>query len=200
MAENEKKKKALQRRDFDVVIEGHVDDGNYDITFNRLVACLESMALAEGVKYWTIEHDADVLEDGTLKRRHHHIVLRFRTRHTQNAVITYIAGCVDCPRDVVSVAFANPLWRRIRYLMHLDELGKKTIYPIERVKTNDKQTLINAYNSDTDDITSDYLISLVTSANCKAEILVILGVSAYCKYRSIINDLWQEKGTYERCK
>lgn len=195
MAEEEKKKRAAQKRDFDVVVEGHINAGDYDLTPSRVLACLDAAAQAEGIKYWTAYHTQDFKEDGTLKRPHFHIVLRFPTRHTQNAIIRYVANTLlDVPKDAVSVAFVGVLYRRIRYLMHLDELGTKTIYPIDIVKTNDKPTLINAYNSDTDEITSDYLLSLVASHDRKADILQILGVSAYSKYRPIINDLWNEKG------
>lgn len=197
MAEEKKQKTALQRRDFDIVIEGHVDQGDYDISFNRLLACLESGALVDGIKYWCIEHNADFLEDGSVKRRHFHIVCRFPTRHRQTAVVKYFATLLDVPDIVVSVAFASVLFRRIRYLMHLDELGTKTLYPLENVKTNDRQTLMNAYNSDSDEVTADYLMSLVASYPRKSDLLRILGVSAYSKYRSIINDLWAEK-EYEK--
>lgn len=192
MEEDKKRKK--QKRDFDVVIEGHIKEGDYDITEERLIASLNSCAFAEGLKYWAIRHDADILESGEVKRPHFHVVLRFPTRHTQSAVVKYIADVVDCPKEAVSVAFANPLYRRIRYLMHLDELGTKTVYPLEKVRTNDKQELMNAYNSDSESITGDYLIDLVKRSRGKVEILRVLGVSCYSKYRLIISDLWNEKG------
>lgn len=193
MEETTKKGKPLQKRDFDAVVEYHIKDGDYNLSPERVKACLEACGVAEDVHYWFILHDADIEADGTPKRKHYHIVLRFPTRHTQQSIVRYLGRVLDVPDEAVSVNFAKPLFRRIRYLMHLDELGTKTIYPMERVETNDRQLLTNAYNSDAEEITSDYLVALVMSCDFRAEILGILGVSAYSKYRAIINDLWSEK-------
>lgn len=143
-----------------------------------------------GASYFAILHDFDYKEDGTKERNHYHIVLQFGSRHRVGAIIKKLAFNFGCDPLCVSVIPSTDIIRDIRYLIHLDEDGEKTAYPVDDIMTNDRRSLDYALSVGGNSLDIDTLQAIVTAKKGnRLEIIRELGLNTYARYRSVINDL-----------
>lgn len=73
-------------------------------------------------------HDADVLSDGSLKKPHWHIVIKWRNTTTIKAVIKHVCPALGCPMYAKIVASMRLM---LRYLAHQDNPEKAQYNPAE---------------------------------------------------------------------
>lgn len=71
-------------------------------------------------------HDSDVLSDGSLKKPHWHIVIKWRNTTTLKAVIKHVCPALGCPMYAKIVASMRLM---LRYLAHLDNPEKAQYDP-----------------------------------------------------------------------
>lgn len=170
----------------------------YDILHPITVACDEN-----GVSYWAIRHDLDLLEDGTLKRPHIHIVLDFGKNTRVSRVFRLLAVALgesatvvfdgaEIPNPRLSVDVAHNRTACIRYLCHMDSEDKVKYAPCE-VYSNDYGRFDLAMRANGGQIDVALILDLLQEGNGSlVYILKALGCSLYNKYRNVILDLKKE--------
>lgn len=143
--------------------------------------------------YAYILHDKDILDDGTLKTPHIHLVglLKHNTSRlctTINNIDDYIhtgtlAITIDKMSDIVG---------SIQYLVHKNDTNKYQ-YPFENIVSNISIGELNTYmNSDARCMSIEYLIDIVEHTRSRIEIMRKIGLSNYHQYRNVINDIYNE--------
>lgn len=91
-------------------------------------------------KYAFIKHDKDLLDDGTLKKEHYHIVITFSNYRWRNAIATELGITINYLEKIRNLENA------LKYLIHYNNSNKYQ-YDIEDVQGTLKQKLINIINT-----------------------------------------------------
>lgn len=150
--------------------------------------CLKSFRERSPCEWWAILHNHDVLDDGTFKRPHWHIVIESVTKHTTTGIVRDLADCLGVNDNRVSVRECMSLIASIRYLIHIDDPDKYCYVPFD-VITTDKAKFIEALNRNDDDVTIEEVISICRDSNDVIDVMKRLGLKNYQRYRTTIKDV-----------
>lgn len=177
----------LYSNQFDFVIQQKIKLDNSILTYDDLIGFFASLSC----HYWIILHDKDFDENGEVKTPHFHVVSRFSCQFRKSTLINKISKYLNIPSNVVSVAKCQVLTKSIRYLTHLD-FKNKYQYDLKDIKSNDYSTLICSYTFSKEDLTAGDLIVVCQLRLSVSQLLQIIGLRNYSRYRNVINDLRQE--------
>ena len=185
-----KTKKNSYARQFNIIIEilNKEEELNKNISATELVdrfIYYTKQIFKLGIAY-NILHWKDTKENGEAKRPHMHCVLNLKGRMTKQSLINKLCELLNIEENRISVESVNNLRSCLRYLIHLDDIDK-TKYDYEDILTNDEETLKRAifYN---ENLSVEELQELCKNMSL-VEIIKLLGVEAYKKYRIVILDL-----------
>lgn len=150
--------------------------------------CEEKMSL-----YGFILHDKDILEDGTLKTPHIHLVGNLKTnRRRLSSTLNDIADYVECDTLAVSIDKMSDLVGSLQYLIHKNNASKHQ-YDVKDIITNLQEGELNTYlNSDSKSMSIEYLIDVICTHPSKLDIMRVIGLTYYHLYRNTINDIYRE--------
>lgn len=104
-------------------------------------------------KFAYIKHDKDLLEDGSLKKEHYHIVISFTNYRWRNAIATELGITENYIEKI------RNLENSLKYLIHYNNLSKYQ-YSIEDVQGTLRQKLENYINSQ-DKTESEKVLELI---------------------------------------
>lgn len=143
--------------------------------------------------YFFILHDKDLNNQNELKTAHYHLCIIFKdcSKLSPKGFISLFKEYIDIlmPDNLIEVKRIYNERASIRYLIHLDNQDKFK-YWVADIFTNNNQ-LLNIYiNADT---MLDYLIYCIKASNGNyIDLIRLIGIEFYNKYRYIINDIWKE--------
>lgn len=191
-----------QSRDIVLVIERNPHKkGEHVIQREDLIKTLgecSSTTSKNPFKYWGVLHDKDVLEDGTIKRPHYHVVLRLEKKAMPSGIAKEIARALGS-NDINRFGYQRCENRTgmVRYLMHLDD-PHKTRYQREDVFTNDETELTACINAvSANDLNAESLIDATDKARNHRELLRAIGLGNYIQVKGVISDIWEERQQQE---
>lgn len=92
-------------------------------------------------KYAYIKHDKDVLEDGSIKKEHYHVVVSFSNYRWRNAISNELGITINYIEKVRNIENA------LKYLIHYNNSNKYQ-YDIEEVKGTLKHKLDTLINNE----------------------------------------------------
>lgn len=145
-------------------------------------------------QFYYIVHDSD--EDTPFK--HIHFILCFKGQQSLQRVLNVISEGLNINVDAIQLDKLNSLGGYLRYILHVDKESvklNKHQYSITDIVSNQVQEIIQSYiDSKDEDISTDVLINLVIDTNYDYEIMDIIGIKLYHKYRYEIKVLRDEQG------
>lgn len=170
----------------------------YDLKY--LLTKVEEYVRSNSEEYYYIVHDKDVLEDGTLKTIHIHLLYRTNSKNvirlkTELHRLTEFIYGNDTDKLLCTISIDK--WRNhdygIQYLTHRNDVGKHQ-YSIEEVFTNDIEYLTDVMNMEVDSKTLDVesIYNLCIQCNSRIELYTRIGLTNCRNYRNIINDIWED--------
>ena len=136
-----------------------------------------------------ILHDRDTDEYNHVKIRHYHVVLTLSSSIRIGTLINYLLDIFNGLREnMISIDKCSSVSAQTRYLIHLDDCDKFQ-YDESDIVTNNKSqveyylkeiTRINDVND---------LIAIVEQYRNLRELIRVLGIDNYKRYRLVIKDL-----------
>lgn len=135
--------------------------------------------IQDNLHYASIIHNRDILEDGTIKKIHTHVVIYFLNARTIKAVSKEL----DLPSNYIEPCKKN-YKKALLYLIHYDE-PKKIGYPLDEVEGDLKSVLIKTLQSfDTEDESILKIIKILNqldfiSLNDFVQIICMEGLYSY---------------------
>lgn len=148
----------------------YLDDERHLKTYDYIV---------NNLHYASIIHDKDLNDDGTFKKVHRHVVIRFLNAKT----ITAVSKELDLQSNYIEPCKSN-YKKALLYLIHYDE-PNKIGYSVDAVEGDLKSVLIKTLQSfDTEDESILKIISILnqleyTSLNDFVQIICMEGLYSY---------------------
>lgn len=161
-------------------------------------------ALIDNLKTWLdnntkqyafILHDKDVLEDGSKKTPHIHVVCNMNTTKQRIAtILNDLTKSLDISPLLVTIDKYSSFNASIQYLIHKNN-EEKYQYDIKDIITNIPQQeldLFMKYETQSEELTAERLIDVVAKAKKRTDILREIGLFNYRINRAVIMDVAQE--------
>lgn len=181
-----------QTRKFSCVIECYskIPEGRKIDNYDVLKESLQDMQIILPSSYWAIIHDMDYDEEtGELERKHIHLVLETKTRHTCLGVVRLLGEAFGISQTRVSVRTTRNEYSCIRYLMHMDNPEKQPYLPFD-VVTNDQEGLnVAILNASALELQIEDLIKVISESRNEMEVAQKIGLKNYQRYRGTIKDI-----------
>lgn len=137
----------------------------------------------------TILHDLDKRDDGYLKTKHLHVVLILKKRISKVKLLDIVSNKLYFDKNCISLDICNNFNSSVRYLVHKDNPDKFQYFEGNILSNNIERvnSILNNPNIDYLDFTTLYQLCL----NCPdiTDIMSIIGLQNYKKYRSCIMDI-----------
>lgn len=154
--------------------------------YGPLVSSLERLG-----RYASIIHDKDVLEDGTLKTAHAHIVLQGEEARSSKSWLDLVSMALDLDRKCISIEACKNVTGALRYLVHKDDTDKAQYDPSAIITncSDDVKTALEATaKRPLDSFTADELLACPTLR----DLLDLCGNALYLRLKPIYLDLRAE--------
>lgn len=175
-----------------LVIEKLDTINNKEITDIDLLKYLkENQAISY---YACILHDKDVDDEGVLKRKHYHLVIKLDTVRSGKSIAKDIAKSLMINDFCISYSVCRSLVKSVQYLVHQNDIDKFQYSEFD-IYSNDINETMNIIinNESMEDLDIDILIDLIRCSSKLSQVYRTLGLSKSRQYRSLITDLWKEK-------
>src|SRR5574344_927380 len=186
--ENGRSLSSFQSNQFGLVVPRDINLEGGKV-FTLLPSSLERFLKGLSVHYWFILHSEDINpETGELKTPHYHIVIRSPVFYRSSSLINKFSNGLIIPKNVVSIRKCPVLTSALRYLCHSDDVDKHQ-YDFGDINTNDLSTLLCAYTLQKEELTSSDLLTLCSLHLSSPQILMVIGLKNYSRFRNTINDL-----------
>ena len=92
-------------------------------------------------------HDKDILEDGTPKTIHLHIMLETYETYTQLQALKEFSNALNVDKKLISLKGSNNLYLLVQYLTHKNDQNKAQ-YNFSEILTNNSEYLEELYNTE----------------------------------------------------
>lgn len=153
--------------------------------------------------YAFILHDKDVLEDGSTKTPHIHLVGVYNTnRQRLSTILNDLSVHVGVNDLAISIDKMNDINGSIQYLLHRNN-PQKYQYDVSQITTSLELDELNLYlQRESNSISTSGLLDIIRNAKSKIDVYESIGLENYRQYRQVINDLWfevHEKATLFAC-
>lgn len=142
--------------------------------------------------YFYIVHDKDIDENGSLKHKHIHFVLRLNGRYRLSTILNKLCDCLGFTNsNGIEVSKTVNFVGSIQYLTHKNDKDKYS-YSSDLICTNiNRNELETLLSMSAKGIDTDYLITLVQTSNSILDVISTLGLNYYTPYRATIRDIWE---------
>lgn len=140
----------------------------------------------------TIIHDKDKLVNGDLKTIHLHAYIELGQKYTLKAILDTLSNSLSIDKCNIQIEPTNNDYLIVQYLTHKNDKDK-TNYPIENIKTNDSELLLDKWNKtykSEDEIRREILHKCPTTDFI--ELVDIYGISQVNSLRGLIKDIKAE--------
>lgn len=154
------------------------------------------------IEWSFILHDKDVNDDGVLKTPHVNLVALLSKRTRLSTVMHKIADIFEVDDLAVSIETCSDYAGSLQYLIHKND-GNKFQYARDEIVSNIPSVDLNSIlDGETDTLSYDRLVDLVTHSRSKLNLIEDLGLGLYRHYRPVINDIWYliRGDDYGECK
>lgn len=136
-----------------------------------------------------IKHDRDEDEYHNAKTLHYHVVLALNSRYRIGTIIDKLMDSIKgLNENQISIDKCSSLSAQSRYLIHLDDRDKYQ-YDDNDIVTNSRDTLDYFLKEIVSINDMNDLIAVVTRYPCLFDLMRVLGIDNYKKYRNIIKDI-----------
>lgn len=146
-------------------------------------------------QYAFILHDRDVLEDGSKKTPHLHVVCNMNSAKQRIAtILNDLTKSLDISPLLVTIDKYSSFNSSIQYLIHKNN-EEKYQYDIKDIVTNipnPELDLFMKYNTQSEELTAERLIDVVRKAKKRTDIMREVGLFNYRINRPVIMDIAQE--------
>lgn len=140
--------------------------------------------------YAFILHDRDVDEDGIIKYRHYHLVLKCNSRYAKDTIITDVAKNLGCNRSCIKCKAYNDVYSAVQYLIHANDKDKFQYNKGEIISNDDGATMV--YLLGEFKIEIDDLIYIVAGAKSLTEVYSTIGIKNSKQYHWVIKDIYND--------
>lgn len=165
------------------------------IVDKKLIEDLENWLIANTKQYAFILHDKDILEDGSMKTPHIHVVCNMNTTKQRIAtILNDLTKSLDISPLLVTIDKYSSFNASIQYLIHKNN-EEKYQYDVKDIKTNipsQELDLFMKYETQSEELTAERLIDVVAKAKKRTDILREIGLFNYRINRAVIMDVAQE--------
>lgn len=136
-----------------------------------------------------IKHEKDLSDDGHLKTPHYHIVLVFSGSYRVGTILKKIMDVFNgLNENQISIDKCSSVSAQTRYLIHLDDFDKYQYDSVD-IETNNRGQ-VEYYLKEVHKIVDvNDLITVVREYRNLTELIRVLGIENYKKYRMVIKDL-----------
>lgn len=146
-------------------------------------------------QYAFILHDKDILEDGTPKTPHLHVVCNMNSAKQRIAtILNDLTKSLDISPLLVTIDKYSSFNASIQYLIHKNN-EEKYQYEINDIITNippQELELFMKYETQSEELTAERLIDVVKKAKKRTDIMREVGLYNYRINRPVIMDIAQE--------
>ena len=157
----------------------------------RELMCDEKDVIYCAVIYHSNDYDR---ERSAYKTPHFHVVLHMAHNYRCETMLNWVVDLFHCNANQVSIEKCNSLSMQTRYLIHLDDFDKYQYRELDIV-TN-RADLVERYLKEIRKITDvNDVIAIMREYRNLAELMSVIGLENYRKYRCIIQDL-RKDGMY----
>lgn len=178
-----------QFKSYAIIIEEIDNQTNDILIFEELIKALELLT----TEYYVILHDKDVDDDDIIIRPHYHCVVETRSRMDLSALLNKLAKILNIRKERITLDYNYTKVASLRYLIHLDDLDKYQYAPF-LITTNKKDILTSAFRENSEDVSTETLLSLILDRNMNKFALVrSLGLKQFKKNWQVINFLWEDR-------
>lgn len=137
-----------------------------------------------------IMHDNDCDDFGNLKTKHYHLIIVFVGNYRIGTIINLLVGMFHCNNNQISIEKCNNIASQVQYLIHLNDIDKYQYNKFDIV-TNDKELTENYLKQLTNIKDSQELIRLCRVYKNPLDLLNVIGIDNYKKYRIVIQDIYK---------
>lgn len=136
-----------------------------------------------------IKHEKDLSDDGHKKIPHYHIVLVFSGSYRVGTILKKIMDVFNgLNENQISIDKCSSVSAQTRYLIHLDDFDKYQYDSVD-IETNNRGQ-VEYYLKEVHKIVDvNDLITVVREYRNLTELIRVLGIENYKKYRMVIKDL-----------
>lgn len=146
-------------------------------------------------QYAFILHDKDILEDGTPKTPHLHVVCNMNNSKQRIAtILNDLTKTLDISAFLVTIDKYSSFNSSIQYLIHKNN-EEKYQYDVKDIITNiptQELDLFMKYETQSEELTAERLIDVVKKAHKRTDIMREVGLFNYRINRPVIMDIAQE--------
>ena len=139
-----------------------------------------------------ILHTKDWLEEeNRFKHPHYHVVITFGGSYRVQTIINWLSELFHANINQIGCEKCNSVSMQVRYLIHLDDFDKYQ-YKEYEIETNNKD-VVHRYMMEIKKIVdvNDLFVIMNEYKNLK-ELIRVIGLENYRKYRSVILDVRKE--------
>lgn len=137
-----------------------------------------------------IKHDKDIDNYGNLKTMHYHLILLFVGNYRIKTIINLLIDLFHCNENQISIEKCSNVASQVQYLIHLNDIDKYQYDRKDIVSNN--YDLLNNYLKTLSNINDvNELIKLCLIYKNPLELMRIIGIDNYKKYRVVISDIYK---------
>lgn len=160
-----------------------------------LIDNLKSWLETNTKQYAYILHDKDVLEDGSPKTPHVHVVCNMNNSKQRIAtILNDLTKALEISAFLVTIDKYSSFNASLQYLIHKNN-EEKHQYDINDIVTNipkQELDLFMKYDTQSEELTAERLIDVVKKAHKRTDIMREVGLFNYRINRPVIMDIAQE--------
>ena len=138
-------------------------------------------------------HDKDFdVERKCYKTQHYHVVITFGGSYRVGTILNLICDEFHCNENQVSIEKCNSVPMQVRYLVHLDDFDKHQ-YDFADIHSN-RMDIVDKYLHQVKKIVDEQdLFSIMKEYPVLQDLIGIIGLDQYKKWRVVIQDLRRER-------
>lgn len=171
----------LKRKKFNIVI-----GADYVKNYEKKIIKLSQL----GCNFATILHDCDIDINGVLKNKHYHLVVQLDDRIRAKTFLNRLCDILKCDSVNIQIEECFNFIKSIQYLIHKND-NDKYRYNEHDIISNLGDLLFTYINCEdkTLELTSDMLIEVIENTQDIIDIIKIIGIEKYNRYRNTIFDI-----------
>lgn len=168
-------------------------DKSYDTIKGVIMVDLQNWCEANCKMYAYILHDKDILDNGSAKTPHIHLVaLLNSSRCRLSTTMNNLSAATGVNEMAISIEKANDFNGSIQYLIHKNNTDKFQ-YNVLDIMTNMPKGELDVYlNSDGGGVSIETLVAIVKQNRSVIDIIRAVGLQNYRLYRNVIWDIYTE--------
>lgn len=168
-------------------------DISYDVIKNSIMASLQNWCESNCKMYAYILHDKDILDNGSPKTPHIHLVaLLNSSRCRLSTTMNNLSAATGVNEMAISIEKANDFNGSIQYLIHKNNSDKYQYNVLDIMSNLPKGELDVYLYTEGGGVSIETLVAIVKQNRSVIDIIRAIGLQNYRLYRNVIWDIYTE--------